>query len=198
MNSPPIDSRFETRFGGSLATDAQGRLYDRRFRAILLEHPAYRKGVDPGALEALAALRIAGKGLHLRMERWAERHGLSEGRLQLLMHVWHAPGRQRPLGELAACLDVTPRDVTGLVDHLERDGLVERVPDPADRRSTLAHLTPAGQARVEEVWEAFTPQHALTRGMTPEELVQLRHLCLRLVQNLTRSAAGTVPGKGDQ
>lgn len=39
---------------------------------------------------------------------------------------------------------VTGGNVTGLTDQLVRDGLVERVDDPEDRRSYLVRLTPAG------------------------------------------------------
>lgn len=42
-------------------------------------------------------------------------------------------------------LGVTARNVTGLVDALQRDGLVERLPHPGDRRATLVRLTPAGE-----------------------------------------------------
>jgi DNA-binding MarR family transcriptional regulator len=42
-------------------------------------------------------------------------------------------------------LAVTARNLTGLVDALERDGLVERLPHPNDRRATLVRLTPAGE-----------------------------------------------------
>jgi DNA-binding MarR family transcriptional regulator len=40
---------------------------------------------------------------------------------------------------------VTARNVTGLVDALEHDGLVERLPYPNDRRASLVRLTPAGE-----------------------------------------------------
>jgi DNA-binding MarR family transcriptional regulator len=42
-------------------------------------------------------------------------------------------------------LAVTARNLTGLVDALERDGLVERLPHPNDRRATLVRITPAGE-----------------------------------------------------
>jgi DNA-binding MarR family transcriptional regulator len=42
-------------------------------------------------------------------------------------------------------LAVTARNLTGLVDALERDGLVERLPHPNDRRATLVRLAPAGE-----------------------------------------------------
>src|SRR5260370_35413100 len=81
------------------------------------------------------------------MDGWADKHGLSEGRLRVLWALKAAPERQLPLGELADQLEVTPRNVTGLIDHLERDGLVERIDDPADRRLTYARLTMAGGQR---------------------------------------------------
>jgi DNA-binding MarR family transcriptional regulator len=43
-------------------------------------------------------------------------------------------------------LMIHPTGVTKLVDKLERQGLVERRPNPSDRRGTLAHITPAGRA----------------------------------------------------
>jgi DNA-binding MarR family transcriptional regulator len=89
-----------------------------------------------------------------------------------------------PLGEMAEDLAMTPRNVTGLVDHLERDGLVERVPDSEDRRSVRARLTPAGRERIEGVWkEGFVNQIDLVKGMSKDDLAQLRHLCLLLVEN---------------
>jgi DNA-binding MarR family transcriptional regulator len=39
---------------------------------------------------------------------------------------------------------VTARNVAGLVDTLERDGLAEPLPHPTDRRAILVRLTPAG------------------------------------------------------
>jgi DNA-binding MarR family transcriptional regulator len=71
--------------------------------------------------------------------------------------------------------------VTGLIDHLERDGLVARVPDPDDRRSVLAQLTEAGTERVNAMGdETYRQQQALLAGFSKDELIQLRHLCLKL------------------
>ncbi|MEL6767963.1 MAG: MarR family transcriptional regulator [Pseudomonadota bacterium] len=46
--------------------------------------------------------------------------------------------------DLATRLSVTKRNITSLVDGLEKDGLAARHPHPTDRRSTLVMLTPAG------------------------------------------------------
>jgi DNA-binding MarR family transcriptional regulator len=160
-----------------LGTDEQGRLYSVRMRELM--GPL---NVDLTAVEALAALRLAGRSLHHLQERWAESHGLSEGRMGVMFRLYR--GGACALGDLAGELDTTPRNVTGLVDHLERDGLVERVPDTEDRRSVRASLTPAGKERIESIWkEGIERQFEVVREMSKEDLAQLRHLCLMLVES---------------
>ncbi|MFD0884201.1 MarR family winged helix-turn-helix transcriptional regulator, partial [Streptosporangium algeriense] len=74
-----------------------------------------------------------------------------------------------------------------LVDILERDGLSRRVPDPGDRRSVLAEITPAGQAWIEAFRKpAQLAMRAMFQGFTPEDLVAFRDLCLRLAANQHR------------
>src|SRR5260370_38913954 len=101
--------------------------------------------------EALAALKIAGHSLGMLMERWAEQHGLSQGRMGVLFRLLRCG--DTPLGDLAEDLGSTPPNITGLVDHLEKDGLVERVPDPDDRRSARARLTEAGRGQIGASWK---------------------------------------------
>ena len=54
-------------------------------------------------------------------------------------------------GELAGHLRVAPRSVTDVVDALEERGLLERRPDPTDRRATVLALTASGRTLVAEV-----------------------------------------------
>ena len=54
-----------------------------------------------------------------------------------------------PLGKMGDRLQVHPASITNTIDRLERDGLVERVPHPSDRRTTLARLTEAGRRAAE-------------------------------------------------
>ena len=48
-----------------------------------------------------------------------------------------------------------PSTLTGVLDRLERRGLVERRPNPADRRSTVVVLTARGRAAADRVGTAF-------------------------------------------
>ena len=165
------DVKFE------LAHDEQGRLYNAGMRKLI-----GNLKLDTGAVEALAALRMAGKSLHHLQDKWAEMHGLTEGRLAVMFRLFRCG--PTPLGDLAEDLDSTPRNITGLVDNLERDGLVERVPDPDDRRSVRATLTEAGKVRIEAIWkEGLERQFEMVKGFSKEDLAQLRHLCLLMVEN---------------
>src|SRR5229473_3069970 len=139
----------DCRFNGTLATDRAGHLYDSRFREAIRSTRRALSEKETRTVEAMTALRITARLIHQLMDRWADKHGLSEGRLHALFALKSAPERQLPLGELADQLEVTPRNVTGLIDHLERDGLVERIDDPADRRLTYARLTMAGGKRLD-------------------------------------------------
>jgi DNA-binding MarR family transcriptional regulator len=171
-----------------LRTDPNGYLFDPRIRELLIRTG---RPVDPGT-EALAAVRILGKKMHLLMERWADRYGLSEGRFQILIRLHHVDGGRLAMGELAEMLDVSPRTVTGLVDNLERDGLVKRVDAPADRRSVYAEITDPGRERLKALWrDASSLQDGLTRGIGELQLVQLRHLCLRLIQAMSAEEGKT-------
>jgi DNA-binding MarR family transcriptional regulator len=171
-----------------ISADESGFLHDVALRRDVVEMGG---GGSVEVLEAVGALRLAAKQIHDSMERFAEQQGLSESRVRVLMTLDHSPGRQLSLGALAEVLNVTPRTMTDVVDVLERDGLVKRVADPGDRRSVLAVITDAGLGRIETLRrEVMDAQTGVARGFTSEQLVQLRHLCLLLVRNLSDGAGG--------
>ena len=180
----------DCRFSGTLATDRAGHLYDSRFRHGLLASHRPLSEKEMRTVEAMTALRQTARLTRHLMDHWAEKHGLSEGRLHVLFTLASAPDHQLPLGELAERLDVTPRNVTGLIDHLERDGLVKRVDDPDDRRQTYARLTPAGGKRLEGMrGQGLEWQLRIASGLSTEELELFRHTCLRLIENMTGATA---------
>jgi DNA-binding MarR family transcriptional regulator len=181
----------DCRFNGTLASDRAGHLYDSRFREAVRATRRSFSEKEIRTVEAMTALRITARLIRQLMDRWAEKHGLSEGRLHVLFTLAAAPQHQLPLGELADRLDVTPRNVTGLIDHLERDGLVERIDDPNDRRLTYARLTPAGGKRIDGMRaQGLEWQLKIAAGLSTEELDLLRHACLRLIENMTGATAG--------
>jgi DNA-binding MarR family transcriptional regulator len=170
----------QDKFEPNIETGPDGRLFDRRVRQHMSDTPA---AGDLIAGEALAAVRAASHGFRVTMDRWLERHGLSEGRMALLWRLQRVS--TITLGELADEMNVSPRNVTGLVDHLERDGLVERMPDPDDRRAVRVKLATKGAAKLEEIrTEMAAARDHMVMGFTEEELAELRHLCLKLAVNM--------------
>lgn len=78
------------------------------------------------------------------------------------------------------------RAVTGTqIDRLEADGLVQRCPDPADRRVWLLAITEAGRHLVQEVLAIDTDVRAeLRSGISRAERQALNALLVRLQHNL--------------
>jgi DNA-binding MarR family transcriptional regulator len=72
--------------------------------------------------------------------------GLTFARYEVLMLLDFSRSGQLPLGKIGERLQVHPASVTNAVDRLESDGLVSRMPNPGDGRSTLAGITESGRA----------------------------------------------------
>jgi MarR family transcriptional regulator, organic hydroperoxide resistance regulator len=66
----------------------------------------------------------------------------------------------RTVRELVHATGQRPSTLTGVLDRLERRGLIERRPHPADRRSTAVHLTADGQVTADAVAAAFASVEA--------------------------------------
>jgi DNA-binding MarR family transcriptional regulator len=115
---------------------------------------------------------------------------LSVPRGRVLGVMAHAmPGRVR-MGDLSSALGVTPRNVTTIVDGLEREGLLARQPDPGDRRAILLELTEKGRAQVEQVHGL---QHNLAEHMfstlNPDERCTLFALLTRLARRAQQATS---------
>jgi DNA-binding MarR family transcriptional regulator len=102
----------------------------------------------------------------------------SYSRMRLLCEL-HRDGPQR-MADLASALDVTPRNVTTLVDGLEREGVVQRRPHPTDRRATVIELTDSSQGAVERSMEHEAAIGELFESLTPVDRATL----IRLIGDL--------------
>ncbi|MBO0982091.1 MarR family winged helix-turn-helix transcriptional regulator [Microbacterium sp. SD291] len=102
------------------------------------------------------------------MARAFEGTGLTPARVHLLWVLQHAgPSTQQALARLC---EVTPRNITGLVDALEGSGHVRRGPHPSDRRAVLVELTPEASetmARMQEEHAAL--DETLLGAVAPED-----------------------------
>jgi DNA-binding MarR family transcriptional regulator len=92
----------------------------------------------------------------------------------------HGDLSQRQLIEL---MDADKSTMVYLVDVLESQGLVERRPDPSDRRAYAVHLTDAGRARLVEAGAVVTRvEREFLSPLTARERTQFDRLLRRLAE----------------
>lgn len=95
--------------------------------------------------------------------------GLTFSRYEVLVLLLFSKRGSLPLSKIGERLMVHPTSVTSAIDRLEAQGFVERVPDEADRRRTLARLTPAGRATVRKATDAVTAIDFAVTGLTERQ-----------------------------
>ena len=94
-------------------------------------------------------------------------------------------GEWLPQNRLAELLSVEPPTVTKMLQRMEREGLVQRRPDPADARVMLVALSEHGgqlRAAVEAAWAELEAE--TVAGLTAEERLLLRRLLLTVRANV--------------
>jgi DNA-binding MarR family transcriptional regulator len=127
-----------------------------------------------------AVIHVAGM-IQDRLEAALAPTGLSLAKLGALRHLAEA-NEPLPLGQLAERIACVKSNVTQLVDRLEADQLVRRVPDPSDRRSVRAEITDEGRSRYEAGMQALeAAEDEVISELGPEDQDQLHRLLDRLV-----------------
>ncbi len=100
--------------------------------------------MDPSAVKACLHLLRCGSDLLAAFEIMLSRHGLSQGRFLALIVMYRTPEETISPSQLAAKVGVTRPTITGLLDGLEKEGLVERQGSAEDRRKIGVRLTDKG------------------------------------------------------
>ncbi|MGV9252662.1 MarR family winged helix-turn-helix transcriptional regulator [Streptomyces sp. NPDC003697] len=115
---------------------------------------------------------------HEDYEEAAAAHALTGAQARLLSLLSLEP---LPMRRLAQRLKCEPSNVTGIVDRLESRGLVERRPDPADRRVKVAAATEEGRRVARELREGLRFAREPLAGLSDEERQALRGLLRRML-----------------
>ena len=109
-------------------------------------HWTERWGEEPARpMAAVTSIMRAQQVLMARLNELLRPLGLTFPRYEALMLLSFTRTGALPLGKIGERLQVHRTSVTNIVDKLEADGLVRRVPHTADRRATLAEITSAGR-----------------------------------------------------
>ncbi|QDS99146.1 MarR family winged helix-turn-helix transcriptional regulator [Adhaeretor mobilis] len=88
--------------------------------------------------------------------------------------------------ELAGKMMIEPPSLVGVLNRMERSGLVERQCCPDDRRCNSIHLLPSAEALWQQVAEcARQVRTAAVRGMSGAEIAQLKRLLTKVNENVS-------------
>jgi DNA-binding MarR family transcriptional regulator len=129
--------------------------------------------------------RVTRLARHLDLARRAAfaEHGLETWEFDVLSALRRAgaPYELSP-GRLLRETMVTSGTMTNRVDRLTSQGLVERLPDPADRRGVLVRLTHSGRSRVDAALEGLLSQELrLLAGLSARDRATLANLLRTIV-----------------
>lgn len=157
--------------------------------------------LDPSACEVFLHLLQVGDEAFRVVDSHLAEHHISQGRFMVLMQLLNKGANcpvSRTPAELADLSHVTRATMTGLIDTLERDGLVNREPDPNDRRMMSVTLTAKGRALMQQI----LPQHfkrmaALMKPLSETERKTLVALLVKIRDQATgmigaQATAGSV------
>ncbi len=120
------------------------------------------------------------------------KHGLNQARWVILMLLNDAEEGSLRSSDLAEKATVSRATITGLLNTMERAGLIVRAPDPHDRRSSRVKITSQGEELLEKVRPLFFQwaEETLSR-LTPAErdsLILLLQKTQRKSRNGIRSS----------
>lgn len=142
-------------------------------------------------------LDVSGLGLAVRIELLAKlmRRSTEESLARLGLKTWQydvlsalrrqGPPYELPATELARASLLTSGAMTTRIDHLQTQGLVERQPDPNDRRGVRVHLTERGRAMIDAAIHArFMAAELSVRELEPDERLALESGLRKLLLSL--------------
>jgi MarR family transcriptional regulator for hemolysin len=119
-----------------------------------------------------------------RFEEQAKSHGITLPQWRALAQIATHDGiSQRALADQ---IDADPMTVSGILDRLEKRGLIERYPDPTDSRAKLARLTAAGEDLFQTARQvALAMYESAVAGLTPAEREALQSGLEKMSANLS-------------
>jgi MarR family transcriptional regulator for hemolysin len=144
----------------------------------------YRQGGTTREIRVTVNLVLVARRWRSLLDERLRAIGQSSARMEALAAIVNSPWPSAQV-DIAKRLRIEGPTMTRMLDTLEADGLVERLPDPSDRRSKQLRLTPAGETALEEIFAiADELRQRLLDGVEPATMDRLNELLVMLTGRL--------------
>lgn len=145
----------------------------RERRASKSSFEIYREGGTTRPIRLTVLLVIVARRWRSLLDERLRHIGQSAARMEALAAIVNSPWPSAQV-DIAKRLRIEGPTMTRMLDSLEADGLVERLPDPHDRRTKQLRLTPQGEAVLEDIFAiADTLRERLLEGVPVETIDEL-------------------------
>ena len=134
----------------------------------------------PTVMAAVTSIMRVQQILQSAVDAALRPHGLTFARYEALVLLFFSRKGSLPMRVMGERLQLHPTSVTNIVDRLEGDGLVKRIPHPTDRRTTLVEITESGRQRRLAATEAVTSVDFGLRGLTDRQTEALTDLLAKV------------------
>lgn len=119
--------------------------------------------------------------------RYFQGTALTDAQFNVLVQLKCAGGRSLSQSALGRRLVVNKADMTGIIDRLERSGLVVRMPHPKDRRVHMIAMTEKGKEMADSLEHGYLEGvHRLMMGIPAEELKDLNRVLEAIRKNVAQ------------
>ena len=133
-----------------------------------------------GVMAAVTSVMRVQQILQSAVDSALRPHGLTFARYEALVLLYFSRRGNLPMRVMGQRLQLHPTSVTNIVDRLEADGLVKRIPHPTDRRTTLVEITEQGRVRRDAATAAVTEVEFGLRGLSDKQTATLTDLLAKV------------------
>lgn len=144
----------------------------------------YRSGGTTRHIRMTVNLVLVARRWRALLDERLQAIGQSSARMEAMAAIINSPSLSAQV-DIARRLKIEGPTMTRMLDALEKDGLVERRTDPADRRTKQLCLTPAGEEALAQIFGIVDEMRArLLDGLAPEKIDEINELLTGLSARL--------------
>ena len=159
---------------------------DKLNREFFEDYKKLFPGMDLEMISTFARIMLTLHHVPILAESYFQKMGLTKSRFIVLIQLYKVGNKGMSIGNIRNFHKVRSATMTGIIDTLEKEGQIERISDPTDRRKVIVRITRPGKKLIEK----FLPKHQefinqMLSKLTKKERRSLLDLLNKLYQGIS-------------